>query len=67
MKRVFQAKRVDVRLLSKIAAEATREYHRPDFVSIAPTVRPDFELQDYDFYYDYVLEKCRMLETLWNV
>ena len=56
------------RLLSKIADEATREYHRPDFVSIAPTIRPGFELQDFDFYYDYVVEKMhRMLESLWNI
>ena len=64
---MFQAKRVDLRLLAKIADEATKEYHRPDFVSIAPTVRPGFELQDFDFYYNYVVEKCRMLESLWNV
>jgi predicted nucleotidyltransferase component of viral defense system len=67
LERVFQAKRVDLELLSRIADEATKEYHRPDFVSIAPTVRPDFELQDFDFYYDYVVEKCTMLESLGNV
>ena len=67
VKSVFQAKRVDLRLLSKIADDATREYHRPDFVSIAPTVQPGFEIQEFDFYYAYVVEKCRMLESLWNV
>ena len=58
MEKVFWAKRVDLRLISKIADDATREYHRPDFVSIAPTIRPGFELQDFDFYYDYVVDKC---------
>ncbi len=68
VRRVFQAKRVDLRLLSKIADEATREYHRPDFVSIGPTIRPGFDLQDFDFYYNYVVEKCgRMLESLGHV
>jgi hypothetical protein len=66
-KRVFQAKRVDLRLIAKIAEEATREYHRPDFTSIAPTIRPGFELQTFDFYYNYVVQKCKMLESLWNV
>lgn len=66
-RRVFQAKRVDLRLLSKIAGEATREYHRPDFLSIAPTIRPGLELQEFDYYYNYVVEKCRMLESLWNI
>jgi hypothetical protein len=63
---VFHAKRVDLRLLSMIAAETTKEYHRPDFVSIAPTIRPGFELQPYDFYYNYVVEKCKLLEPLWD-
>ena len=65
--RVFAAKRVDLRLLSKIADDATREFHRPDFVSIAPTIRAGVELQEFDFYYDYVVDKCRLLEALWNV
>jgi hypothetical protein len=65
LKRVFQAKRVKLGLLARIADEATKDYHRPDFVSIAPTIRPGFELQKFDFYYDYVVEKCnRMLESL---
>jgi hypothetical protein len=67
LEEVFQAKRVGLGLLSRIGDEETREYHRPDFVSIAPTVRPGFELQDYEFYYNYVVEKCRMLEPLWNI
>ena len=65
--RIFHAKRVDLSLVPKIADEATKEFHRPDFVSIAPTIRPGFELQEFDFYYNYVVEKCRMLESLWNV
>lgn len=67
VERVFHAKRVGLMLISKIADEATGEYHRPDFVSITPTIRPGFELQDFDFYYKYVVQKCRMLESLWNV
>ncbi len=67
VRKVFQAKRVDVTLLAKISDEATREFHRPDFVSIAPTVRPDFELQEFDFYYNYVVERCGMLESLWSI
>jgi hypothetical protein len=67
LERVFQAKRVELKLLGKIADRATKEYHRPDFVSIAPTIRPGSELQDFDFYYNYVVEKCKLLEPLWNV
>jgi predicted nucleotidyltransferase component of viral defense system len=68
LQRVFRAKRVDLGLLSKIADKATKEYHRPDFISIAPTIRPGSELQEFDFYYNYVVEKCaRILESLGNV
>lgn len=56
-----------MKLPPKIADEATKEYHRQDFVSIAPTIRVGFELQEFDFYYSYVVEKCKMLESLWNV
>ena len=65
--KVFWAKRVELRLISKIADDATREFHRPDFASIAPTIRPGFEIQDFDFYYSYVVDKCTALEALWNV
>ena len=65
--RMFEAKHVDRKLLAKLADEEVREYHRPDFESLAPTIRPGFEIQDYDFYYDYLLEKCKSLEPLWHV
>lgn len=68
LKNVFQAKRVDMALLAKIADETTREYHRPDFVSIAPTVQPGAELQEFDFYYNYVVEICdAILKSLGDV
>jgi predicted nucleotidyltransferase component of viral defense system len=68
LEKVFQAKRVDLTLLAQIAHAATREFHRPDFVSVAATVRPGVNLQDFDFYYDYVVEKCgRILESLGHV
>ena len=65
--KVFQAKRVDLKLLAKLGDETVREFHRPDFAAIAPTIRPGFELQDYDFYYNYLVEKCRLLEPLWHI
>jgi predicted nucleotidyltransferase component of viral defense system len=67
LERVFRAKRVEPRLISRIADKATKEFHRPDFDSIAPTIRPGFELQGFDFYFNYVAGKCRMLESLWHV
>lgn len=64
--RVFAVKRVALRLISALSEEAVREFHRPDFASLAPTIRPGFDLQEYDFYYDYVVDKCKWLEPLWR-
>lgn len=66
VQKVFEAKRVELRLLGKIGDEGTETFHRTDFVSIAPTIRPGFQLQSFAFYYHYVVEKCRLLESLWN-
>jgi predicted nucleotidyltransferase component of viral defense system len=68
IERVFQAKRVDLKLLAKIADETTREYHRPDYISIVATVHPGVKLETFDFYFDYVVEKCnKILESFGNV
>ena len=68
LKKVFHAKRVNPSLLFKISEESTREYHRPDFVSIAQTVRAGVEIQDFDFYFNYVVEKCnKLLKSLRNI
>ena len=44
-----------------------REYHRGDFVAVEATVKSGFELNTFDFYFDYVVERCGMLESLGNV
>jgi len=66
MRRVFLAKRVPLELLSSIGGEEVREFHRPDFVSVIETLKPDFDVQSFDFYYDYVAARCRLLESLWS-
>ena len=62
---MFAVKRVPLVLIGKIAD--FREYHRPDFVAVQATVKPGLPLRDFDFYFDYLIEKCRSLESLWNV
>ena len=65
--RVFDAKRVAISLLMQLNDATVREFHRPDFTSLIATVRPGSQLNDYDFYYDYVAAKCELLKPLWNV
>lgn len=62
VRRVFAAKRVPLALIKDI--HRYREYHRPDFAVVRDTVKPDVELQGFDFYFDHVLSRCAALEPL---
>jgi hypothetical protein len=64
LRNIFEAKRVPLALIGRIAEY--REYHRPDFASVLATVKPNTRLQDFDFYFDYVVDRCRHLEPLWE-
>lgn len=63
--KIFQTKRVPLFFLSHI--EESREFHRPDFRNVELTVKPGYELRDFDFYFDYVLEKADQLKPFWEV
>lgn len=64
VRRIFDAKRVSLELIAGIPDY--REYHRPDFSVVCDTVKPGFKLKEFDFYFDYVVDKCAALEPLWN-
>lgn len=59
MRRVFAAKNVALDLVSRISD--SREFHRPDFKAVEDTVKPQVRIQDFDFYFDYVLQQCELL------
>jgi hypothetical protein len=63
---VFSVKQVPLHLLGQIESEAVREFHRDDFEKLAPTVRPGFELQSFEFYWRFVVDRVALLEPLWN-
>ncbi|RIK77579.1 MAG: hypothetical protein DCC68_17005 [Planctomycetota bacterium] len=60
----FAVKRVPLRLLAKVTDQ--REFHRQGFVAVRDTVKPDFQLQEFDFYFDFLLARIESLEPLWN-
>jgi hypothetical protein len=64
LRKVFEAKRVPLRLIGEICRY--REFHREDFPAVQATVKPNAELRDFDFYFDYVVRRCRDLEALWH-
>jgi hypothetical protein len=65
LRKTFAAKKVPLTLLGKL--DSVRDVHREDFESVRATVKPDFPLREYDFYFEFVLERCQRLESLWNV
>ncbi len=66
LREVFAAKKVPLSLMGRIGDDAHREYHRRDYPAVKATVKAGITLERFDFYFDYVVEKCRALETLWN-
>lgn len=56
LKRIFEQKEVSLNSIAGI--KDYREYHRKDFAAIQDTVKPHVKLKDYDFYFDYVIDKC---------
>jgi hypothetical protein len=60
------AKAVPINLIGNI--KEFREYHRPDFTAVENTVKPNIKIKDFDFYFDYVINKCNeLLEALGEI
>ena len=65
LKNIFEAKKVNVSLIGQINRH--KEYHRPDYVSVEATAKPSIKLKTFDFYFDYVVDKCKCLQSLWEI
>ncbi len=62
---VFEVKRVPLYLLGQISDH--REFHRENFESVKNTVRKGVDLQDFDFYVDFLVDRLAFLESRWIV
>jgi hypothetical protein len=61
--KIFEAKRVPLDLIAKI--RDTKEFHRDDFIAVRAIVGSSDRLENYDFYFDYIVAYCqRILEAL---
>jgi predicted nucleotidyltransferase component of viral defense system len=60
-RRMFAAKQVPLNLLLRI--KEYREFHRPDWPGVRDTVADT--LDEFDFYFDFVLEQVERLKPLW--
>jgi predicted nucleotidyltransferase component of viral defense system len=61
---IFAAKRVDIKLLSKI--KDYRAFHSGNFNSVLATIDTTTDPKPFDFYFDFVISLVSELETLWN-
>lgn len=59
---IFAAKDVPLALLEQIGNQ--REFHRPDWDNVR--VSTTEELQEFDFYFDFVVEQALLLKALWD-
>jgi len=64
MGRIFRIKKVPLNLLKNLPTH--RDFHAQDFAAVKDTIKPGIKIEDFDFYFDYVLQKCENLKTLWN-
>jgi nucleotidyltransferase AbiEii toxin of type IV toxin-antitoxin system len=62
IKHIFDAKQVPLDLLEKVGT--TIEFHRPDWDAVKPTVEEPVE--DFDFYFNFVLGQIAALKTFWK-
>jgi hypothetical protein len=64
VREVFASKRVPLELIARISD--FRAFHKQAFPSLVDTLRSDTTARDFDYYFDYVVGKCSILETLWK-
>lgn len=65
LEEIFAIKKVPLKFLGDIENE--REFHRDDFNSLKQIVDAGTDLKDYDYYFDYVVEKTKALQSLWEI
>lgn len=62
---IFNAKRVPMSLLEKVGE--FRDFHRNEFESVRATMKQGERIEEFDFYFDYVLKLIERLKPLGNV
>jgi len=61
---MFDAKKVPIELLGEI--KKSRDFHEPDFLSVKDTVLSDVAVENFDYYFDFVVALIDKLEIFWN-
>jgi predicted nucleotidyltransferase component of viral defense system len=59
---IFEAKEVPLGLIPKISTQ--REFHRQDWENVRASTAEAVE--DFDYYFDYVVERTKLVQALWE-
>ena len=62
LKSIFEVKKVPLNLLEKLIAY--REFHRPDWLAVTTSVTG--QLEEFDFYFEFVLAEIDKLKPFWE-
>lgn len=65
LEQMFSVKRVPLALLGNIGG--MRDFHAQGYKAVRATMKPGVEVKPFDEYFDFVVEACRGLESLWDV
>jgi hypothetical protein len=60
LKAIFATKKVPLNYINKVSDQ--REFHRPDFNSVEDTVKSGVDLREFDFYFDYVIDRLQSIK-----
>lgn len=60
LKIIFAAKKVPLGYINKVINQ--REFHRTDFNSVKDTVKSGVDLREFDFYFDYVMDRLQSIK-----
>lgn len=64
LKQIFAAKRVGPSILDEIQRD--RDFHRDSFLEVKDAIYRGKPIQDFDFYFDYVLVMAQNLKACWE-
>lgn len=65
IEQMFSIKRVPLSLLKNICK--TEDFHAQGYASVRATVKPGVVLEDFPYYFRFVVDCCNQLEPLWDV
>lgn len=64
LEKVFCKKRVPISLVDSV--KESYDFHIAGFENVRDTVLPNFDLQEFKFYFEYVVSRCEQLKPFWN-